>query len=370
MSIRDIRISHHVLPLDPPFPAAWDTRPRRQFGATIVRVEDDQGRVGIGSGDPMHGLPAYLDLFIGQDPCALERHAEVLSNIGFHAGRPWALDVALWDLVGQIKGRSAWRMAGGRGGSIACYASSGVHRPPEAMAAQARRMRAEGFPAMKIRFGRSTLEADFAVLEAVHRAVGGELKLMVDCNQGWRMPWDTQPPWTYAQALEVARELERYGVYWMEEPLHRGDYAGMTRLRRDTQLFIAGGEMTREWHEFQTLLERECLDVYQPDAVCSLGMTHLRALAEQVTAAGCVFTPHTWGNGIGLLANAHLTAGSVGTAFIELPYDPPEWTPERRDFPLLTPVRPDDQGVLELGDAPGLGITLDEDWLAQTRVAS
>jgi L-alanine-DL-glutamate epimerase-like enolase superfamily enzyme len=99
-------------------------------------------------------------------------------------------------------------------------------------------------------------------------------------------------------------------------------------------------------------------------------MTHLRALAEQVVAAGCVFTPHTWGNGIGLLANAHLTAGSVGTAFIELPYDPPEWTPERRDFPLVTPRRPDDQGVLALGDAPGLGITLDEDWLAQTRVAS
>lgn len=368
MSIRDIRISHHRLPLDPPFPAAWDTRPRRFFGATVVRVEDSEGRVGIGSGDPMHGLHDYLELFLGRDPLALARHAEVLSNIGFHAGRPWALDVALWDLAGRIEGRAAWQMAGGRGSSIGCYASSGVHRSPEAMADMARHIHAQGLPAMKIRFGRATLAEDFAVLERVRAAVGDNLTLMVDCNQGWRMPWDTQPPWVYEKALEVARELERHDVYWMEEPLHRGDYAGMTRLRRDTRLAIAGGEMTREWHEFQTLLERDCLDVYQPDAVCSLGMTHLRALAEQVVDAGCIFTPHTWGNGIGLIANAHLTAGSVGTDFIELPYDPPEWTPERRDFPLSTPVRPDENGHLQLGDAPGLGLVLDEETLAQTRV--
>lgn len=368
MKIRDIHITHHCLPLDPPFPAAWDTRPRRSFAATVVRVEDSDGVVGIGSGDPMHGLAAYLDLFIGEDPRALERHAEVLSNIAFHAGRPWALDLALWDLVGKIEARAAWRMAGGRGASIGCYASSGVHRSPAAMAALARHVLDAGLPALKIRFGRRTLEADFAVLAAVRDAVGGDLALMVDCNQGWRMPWDTQPAWDYAQALDVARELERYGVYWMEEPLHRGDYAGMSRLRRDTALRIAGGEMTREWHEFQTLLERDCLDVYQPDAVCSLGMTHLRALAEQVSAAGAVFTPHTWGNGIGLIANAHLTAGSVGTDFIELPYDPPEWTPERRDFLLETPVRPDACGCLTLSEAPGLGLALDEATLSRTRI--
>ena len=68
---------------------------------------------------------------------------------------------------------------------------------------------------------------------------------MVDCNQGWRMPWDAEPPWTLKDALEVARELERLGVYWMEEPLHRGDRAGMRALRETTDVRIAGGEMTR-----------------------------------------------------------------------------------------------------------------------------
>ncbi|MEF8833481.1 MAG: mandelate racemase/muconate lactonizing enzyme family protein [Halofilum sp. (in: g-proteobacteria)] len=370
MTIRDIRISHHQLPLDPPFPAAWDTQPRRLFPATVVRVEDDSGQVGIGSGDPMHGIADYLSLFIGRDPLDLHRHSEVLANIDFHAGRPWALEVALWDLAGKLRGEAGWQMAGGRSQSIAVYASSGVHRDPADMAALARRVHEEGIPALKIRFGRASLDEDFAVLARIRAEVGDGLELMVDCNQGWRMPWDTQPTWDYAQAIEVARELERYGVYWMEEPLHRGDYAGMARLRADTELRIAGGEMTRELHEFHTLLERECLDVYQPDAVCSLGLTRLKALAETVVASGCEFTPHTWGNGIGLLANAHLTGGSVGASFIELPYDPPEWSPERRDFPLAEALYPDASGRLNLGDEPGLGIHLNEALLERTGAES
>ena len=74
--------------------------------------------------------------------------------------------------------------------------------------------------------------------------------------------------------------------------------------------------------------------MYQPDCVCTQGITGLRRLAADVVAAGKVFTPHTWGNGIGLLANAHLTAGTVDAPFLEFPFDPPEWTTARRDFPL------------------------------------
>src|SRR5699024_6948634 len=232
-------------------------------------------------GDPMYGIRDQLQLFIGTDPTDLRRHSEVLSNVEFHAGRPWPLEAALWDLTGKIIGQPVWQMAGGRNNRIRVYASSGVHRAPQAMAALARRIRDEGIPALKIRFGRATLADDFAVLAAVRAAVGDALELMVDCNQGWRMPWDTQPAWDYDKALDVARELERLDVYWMEEPLHRGDYAGMARLRANTALRIAGGEMTREYHEFGTLLERGCLDVYQPDAVCSLGMTRLRDLAAR-----------------------------------------------------------------------------------------
>jgi len=78
------------------------------------------------------------------------------------------------------------------------------------------------------------------------------------------------------------------------------------------------------------------------------------------------FTPHTWGNGIGLAANLHLTAGAGNASFIEFPYDPPEWSITRRDFVLQTPIEPDAQGWLVLDESPGLGLALDEDALRAT----
>ncbi len=151
-------------------------------------------------------------------------------------------------------------------------------------------------------------------------------------------------------------------MYWVEEPLHRGDYAGYAELRRRVGVKIAGGEMTREPYEFRELLERDCLDVFQPDCVCSQGISGLAPLARRVVAAGKLFTPHTWGNGIGLLANVHLTAGTAGVAgsqWLEFPYDPPEWSLDRRDYPLVAPVEAV-AGWVTLGEQPGLGIALDE----------
>jgi L-alanine-DL-glutamate epimerase-like enolase superfamily enzyme len=366
MKIVDIQITHHQLPLDPPFPASWDTQPRRKFPATIVRVVDDEGRTGVGSGDAMVGFRDYAHLFVGHDPRRLERHAAVLDNISFHAGRCWPLEIALWDLVGKVEDRPVWQMVGGAGKRLRAYASFGTHRSPEETAAMAVRAADAGFPALKLRFGRLRLADDLAVVAAVRRAVGERLVLLADCNQGWRMAWDTQKPWQFAQALEVAQELARHGVYWMEEPLHRADYAGMARLRGATAVKIAGGEGTREIYEFYTLLERGCLDVYQPDVAWTGGMTQLRKLAYDVAAAGAIFTPHTWGNGIGLLANMHLTAGTVGAPFLEFPWDPPLWTTARRDFMLASTIEADAEGWLTCTDAPGLGVVLDEEVLART----
>ncbi len=363
-----IEITHHQLLLDPPFPASWDPKPRTKFPVTIVRVRDSEGHEGIGSGDVMYGFADYAQYFIGEDPLALAQHAARLANIEFHAGRPWPLDVALWDLAGKIQDRPVWQLLGGTSPHLRLYASSAVHRPVSDMVSAAQRVIDGGFQAMKVRFGRPSIDDDLAVVSAIRDAHGDALTLMVDCNQAWRMPWDTTRPWDVDMAASVAARLHDEGVFWIEEPLHRGDYVGYEELRKRVGIKVAGGEMTREPYEFRELLQRNCLDVFQPDCVCSQGITGLATLAREVAAAGHIFTPHTWGNGIGMLANLHLAAGTVGQAgsqWVEYPFDPPEWSVARRDYPLAAPLEANN-GWIELSDEPGLGLRLDETVLAAT----
>ena len=365
--ISRIDVTQHRLKLATPFHASWDTQPRVHFDATIVRVSTDTGLVGVGSGDLMVGFAGHESLFIGQDPMLLERHYRVLSHIQFHYGRCWPLDLALWDLAGKITQQPCWKLLGGLARRVRAYASSGTLRDPGALAECAERMLEQGFPALKLRFHRGDWRDDIRALEAVRARVGDRLELMVDCNQGWRLPWDTAAPWTFKDALRVARELEQVGVYWMEEPLHRADRAGMRALREATDVRIAGGEMTRELQEFRDLIAGCCLDVLQPDAALVGGITGLRRVALMAQEHNLTFTPHTWTNGLGVTANAHLAAGLCDAPFIEYPFDPPEWDVERRDFMMAEPLRVTADGWIELSDAPGLGYALDEAMLVRTR---
>src|SRR5258708_31771300 len=152
MKINETAITQHHLRFTPPFHASWDTQPRTQFTATIVRVHTDEGHVGIASGDLMVGFAGHEHLFVGQDPLAIERHYRVLANINFHYGRCWPLDLALWDLAGKILGQPCWKLLGGLTDRVRAYASSGTLRKPEQLVEVAQQFIRQGFPAMKIRF--------------------------------------------------------------------------------------------------------------------------------------------------------------------------------------------------------------------------
>ena len=361
MKIERVRLERRSIELDPPFNAAWDPEPRRSFEATLVIVETDEGITGIGSGDTMDGFERYEHLFVGQDPLAVERHVAVLETITFHAGRYWPLEAALWDLAGKAAGKTAAELLGGQLGRVAAYASTGEQRSPAERAESAQRLREEGFKALKLRIDRTNLDEGLAAVEAVREEVGDSMEIMVDLNQGWRMPGDIGPALDFATVVSAAAQLRELDVFWLEEPLPREDVKGYASLRQDSGLRIAGGEMARTTRELEAFEAADALDVYQPDAVLSVGLLRERELAERVTARGHFFAPHTWTNGIGLLANLHLTAGVGGGPYFEFPYDPPGWTPERRDFMLAEPVRVDAEGFVTVPDRPGLGFELADD---------
>ena len=363
MKIERVRLERRSIELDPPFNAAWDPEPRRSFEATLVLVETDEGVTGIGSGDTMDGFERYEDLFVGQDALAVERHVAVLETITFHAGRYWPLEAALWDLAGKAAGKTAAELLGGQLNRVAAYASTGEQRSPAERADSALRLREEGFKALKLRIDRTKLDEGLAAVEAVREAVADSMEIMVDLNQGWRMPGDIGPALDFATVASTAARLRELDVFWLEEPLPREDVKGYASLRQDSGLRIAGGEMARTTRELEAFEAADALDVYQADAVLSVGLLRERELAERVTARGHFFTPHTWTNGVGLLANLHLTAGVGGGPYFEFPYDPPGWTPERRDFMLAEPVSVDADGFVPVPDRPGLGFELADDLL-------
>jgi len=365
MRITGIRLDRMVVPLDPSFPAAWDPVPRRSFAATIVRVETDEGVVGIGSGDTMDGFEAYAHLFIGQDPLRIARHVRALETIDFHAGRYWPLEVALWDIIGKVAGLPVAAFFGGATDAIPAYASCGMLLGSEERAESALRLREEGFRAMKIRVDPRRLDEGVAAVAATRAAVGDTMDLMVDLNQGWRMAGDVSASLDPVAARRAVEQLKELDVLWVEEPLAGTDLRGLAGLRAATGVRIAGGEMMRTQDELLRALDADAFDVIQPDVVLAAGMSRTRTVAEVALARNRWFTPHTWTNGIGLLANLHVVCGVGGGPYLEVPYDPPGWTPERRDPMLGIPVRPDAQGMLHLPGETGLGIELDESAIAR-----
>ncbi len=370
MKITAIGIERLRVPLQPPFHAAWDLDPRTRFDATLVRVHTDEGLTGIGSGDTMADFAAFEHLFIGRDPLALAAHARTLETISFHAGRYWPLEAALWDLAGQALRAPVATLLGGAVDRVAAYASLGELRPAAQRAEDARALVQEGFRAVKVRIARDRIAEGVAVVAAMRDAVGDALEILVDLNQWWRMPGDIAPGLGPQDARRVIDRLAEHSVLWVEEPLAGADLPGMRMLRESTGVRVAGGEMARSFDELRLALEADALDVYQPDVVLALGISGARTLAELALRRNRWFTPHTWTNGIGVLANLHVCCGVGGGPFIEFPYDPPGWTPARRDFMLAEPLRIDHDGWLVVPPAPGLGIELDEDAVAHYGLGS
>lgn len=369
MRITAVESRVYRFPLEPPFHAAWDPVPRTEQEATVALVHTDEGLTGVASGGD--GLPdvALLDRLLGGlDPLRTEVVRELCETVDLHGGRPWAVEVAVWDLVGKAVGQPLWKLLGGRKERLLAYASSGELVRPEVRAERCLALVEQGVRAVKIRFHHESWRDDVAVVEAVRGAVGDRLELMVDANQGWRMPGDREPRWDVATAAQCARVLEELGVYWLEEPLRTEDVDGYAALRGLTSLRLAAGELVRQQHEARDLVVRGQLDVIQADVLFVGGIGGCRRIAALADLHGRAWSPHTWSNGLGFLANLHAAIAFSPLPFVEVPYDPPAWSAERRDWLLGSPVAIAADGTIAPPPGPGLGVELDFDNLEQWRI--
>ena len=368
MRIAAIETRRYVFPFDPPLRVAWDPEPRTRQEATVVIVRTDEGLEGYASGDALPDRELLERLLVGVDPLRTEVVRELCETVDFHHGRPWTVEAAVWDLAGRALGTPCWKLLGGRSERLLAYASSAELLAPEERVQRCLALRDAGIRAVKLRLPPGDWREGVALVEAVREAAGPELELMVDANQGWRMPGDLEPRWDVATAAQCARALESLGVYWLEEPLRTDDVDGYRALRSRTDLRIAAGEMVRSAHEARDLIERGGVDVIQTDVVLAGGFVGCRRVAVHADLHGRAWSPHTWSNGYGLVVNLHLALAVSTCPFVEVPYDPPGLPAERRDWLLPAPVEIAADGTIAPPAGPGLGVTPDFDALERWRV--
>lgn len=362
MKIRDIKL--HLLPdipLSQPVRCAWSPgKPYTFIGSSFVEIQTDEGITGYGP--PIdEGLlrTAIAPVLIGQDPFAWEHNINVLRK----AGGGWGLEVALWDIIGKACGQPLYKLWGGYTDRVRAYASCMEVRSGEQRAEDALARLEEGWRAIKLRIHDWTLAEDIRQVEKVRQAVGNRMEIMVDANQA-QVPGvlptiilgGPEPVWDFQRALDTARELQRLGVRWLEEPLDRYDWEGLTKLCEMVEIPIAGGENNLGLHELRWMIERNVYDIIQLECQRQEGISQLRKIAALAEMHHKPVVPHTGWEAFGFLAHVHLAAAVPNSPYVEVLHEPPAFSAQVFQTILEEPLLPDANGDILLPQRPGLGV--------------
>jgi L-alanine-DL-glutamate epimerase-like enolase superfamily enzyme len=359
-TIRGVQAFCYRYPLTTPVVTSFGEM--RDRPTLFVRVEDGDGQAGWGEvwcNFPSVGAEhrtrlineMLAPMLIGRavtDPSdvfeSLSAATSVLALQSGEAG-PFAqtiagVDIALWDLFARRARTPLWRMLGGTTGRMRVYAS-GLN--PAGCVEQSEAAARRGHRAFKVKIGFDAGK-DRGNLRDL-RKLAGDSFLAADVNQGWGIE----------QALQLAPALEEFNLAWLEEPL-RADrpWSEWRALQKRLTIPLAGGENIAGRENFAAALKEGVLTVVQPDAAKWGGITGCLDVARDVLVSKRHYCPHFLGGGIGLVASAHLLAGSGGGGLLEVDSND---NPLREDFcGAVANIR---DGEIVLPETPGLGVEPD-----------
>jgi len=346
--------------------------------ALVVRVSTDAGITGIGEVDsaPLavkgaiegpfsHTTACGLrELVIGEDPFETERLWYKMYRKNTYGGRRGVglhamsgIDIALWDIKGKALGLPIWKLLGGGfHKKIRPYASSLFGATPDETRERARRFRDRGFSAVK--FGWDPMgqdeKTDIALVREARRGLGDDGDLLIDAG----LVWDAKT------AIQRARAFSEYNIFWLEEPLLPDDYEGYRKLSEATEVRIAAGEEESNRQSFLDLMDRGKIDIVQVDLTRVGGFTEAMKVASLAVDRGLPVVNHGFTTFINVAAALHFL-NSIPNSFI-LEFVVEEET-TLRDYITKQRIIAKD-GMLEIPDAPGLGIELNEEAIEKYRV--
>ena len=360
----------------------------RSFDTTIVRVEADNGLVGHGeakaqvgsAGDNRVIVKLVEDelgpALVGEDARDITRHWEtmysgvrghyaldrghvfpILGRRGVTVSAISGIDMALWDLLGQELGQPVWRLLGGRKAARMPAYASGGWAPADRIGAQLQSyIDRGGFKAVKMRVGVADGEPrhSAARVRAAREALGPEIDIMCDAHGTM----------TVAEAKRFCRLVEDCDIAWFEEPVTADDKKGQAEVRASTDIPIASGESEATRFAFRDLAELRACDVFQPDLAICGGITEGLRIAAIAAAWQVRLCPHLWGGAPMFMAGLHLMANAPAGWLVEFSLGANPML-----FELVEEEIKSEDGMVEVPERPGLGITVRQAFLDRYAMA-
>jgi len=343
------------------FPSAGDNLYR--VTQTFLTIETDEGITGVvgpltGDATAFYLATQLKSLLIGQNPLATEYLWDVMyrnapnGRVGDNMIAISHIDYALWDIKGKWLNQPVHALLGGPvQDKIPAYASTaGFSLEPEKAAERVRMIKKEGYCGSKWFFrrgvgdGKEGERKNVELMRSLREASGPDMQVMIDAWANWGVPY----------TLRMANLLKEYEPAWIEEPVQYPLHDSYLQLKCESPIPIAGGE-----HEFtrwgvKALLDQDILDIYQFEPVWAGGISELMKIGALVSSYDATFIPHVYVPAAS--AQIAFTLNAMTTPMLEYHYI----LGEIYQFFLEKPTKPK-QGYFYPPEAPGIGITIDEE---------
>jgi D-galactarolactone cycloisomerase len=279
-----------------------------------------------------------------------------LASHGMGAGACLAMsgiDMALWDIRGKALGLPLYKLLGGSKKAIPAYAG-GVslgYQDPEKLIEEARKSLDQGYKAIKLRVGDSVAR-DIQRMRAVRKAFGDELAILTDANIGYELD----------EVRRVMPAMDELGIGWLEEPFPAHDHRSYREAKACGRTPLAAGENHYTRFEFDRVIEDGAITILQPDLSKSGGITECLRIAAMASAQKLPVHPHSSMTGLNHAASIHFLAAIDNGGYFE---GDVSQSNKFRDELVANPGKVDKDGNVWPLDRPGLGLEVDEEFLAK-----
>lgn len=359
LTITRVELCKLSIPLIEPFTTSLGTETAAEN--VLVKIFTKEGIIGFGECSPYMPINGesqdtcfivgqyFAKVLKGKDPLDIESCIKLMDSVIYgNTSIKSAFDIALYDIASQHAGMPLYKFIGGENNKVIITDYTVSIDEPEQMAKDALKIKNQGYPAIKVKLGKDG-KKDVERIRAIREAVGSEIPLRIDANQGWKVK----------EAIETLNALAEFDIQHCEEPIARWKYMKLPRVKKNSPIPIMADESCGDDHDAEKLIELDACQYFNIKLGKSGGIYKGLKIVRLAEAAG-----------IHMQVGAMLESRIAMTAFAHFALSSPMI--EHYDFdtalmftedPVNGGIQYKANGVVEVPEAPGLGASVSDEWL-------